>query len=66
MRARVTLSIDIDATSPELNDGTVDVSHHIFNVLHDAANGRISMVEESPERIIITLDLEGHFKEIFP
>lgn len=65
MKARVTLAIDIDATSPELNDGTVDVHSAILNHLRQL-DPRMNTVEAEAEKLIVTFELDGDFEEIFP
>lgn len=65
MRANVTLLIHMDACSPDLNDGTVDVSHRILTMLTDAMPDRY-VVEHTTEKLIVSFTLEGDFEEIFP
>lgn len=68
MRANVTLSINMDAYAPELNDGTVDVSHRILTILLDAMPDATTMnvVEHEPEKLVVTLWLDGDFEQIKP
>ena len=65
MIANVTVEIHIDAYAPSLNDGTVDVSEKLIDLLREHC-GLQSLVIQEPEKIIATLNLEGDFKEIFP
>lgn len=68
MRAEVTLRIELDAYAPELNDGTVNVSHKILQILTDAMPDRstINVVEHTSETLIVSFPLDGDFEEIEP
>lgn len=65
--AQVTLSIDIDAFAPALNDATVNVSQAILDRLNAQPGGEVyNVVEHTPEKLIISMWLEGDFEEIHP
>lgn len=66
MRANVTLRIEIDATAPELNDRTVDVSHAIRAMIRDNIKDYLACVEHTPETLIVSFALDGDFEEIHP
>jgi hypothetical protein len=65
MRAYATLSIHIDAYSPDLNDGTVDASHAVLERLK--AKGEVyDVVEHTAEQLVVSMRLDGDFMEIKP
>lgn len=65
--ACVTLSIHLDAyeTVPDTTNPTLDVSDHLIELLREHC-GLYDVVEHSPERLIVSLNLTGDFQEIQP
>lgn len=64
--AHITMDINIDASSPDLNDGTVAVSGLILEYLKGLELDNFQTVLVMPENLLVTFSAVGDFKEIHP